>query len=98
MKLLDTIVLVSAIKPTNKHHKKGMMSLKELRASMHVPTSTMIEFDLVMRNNGYTESEILDTLNAFASFIEERLAEPTISVHAIASGMRTKGLRKCMPP
>jgi hypothetical protein len=94
------MVLVSAMNPTNKHHKTGMMYLKELRTSesIRVPTSTLIEFDLVMRNNGYTESEILDTLNAFASFIEERLAEPTISVHAIASGMRTKGLRKCMPP
>jgi len=94
LKLLDTMVLISAMNPTNKHHKTGMMYLKELRASesIRVPTSTMIEFDLVMRNNGYTESEIIDTWNALASFIEQKLTATTISAHAIASGMRAKGL------
>ena len=94
MKLLDTMVLVSAMNPTNKHHKTGMMYLKELRTSesIRVPTSTMIEFDLVMRNQGYTESEISATWNALAAFIEQRLAATTISAHVTASEMRAKGL------
>ncbi len=94
MRLLDTMVLVSAMNPGNKHHKTGMTYLKRLRTSETtlVPTSTLIEFDLVMRNNGYTESEIADTWAALASFIEEKFVATTISAHMAAAGMRTKGL------
>lgn len=94
MKLLDTMVLVSAMNPINKHHKTGMTYLKELRTSdsIRVPTSTIVEFDLVMRNNGYTEREISDTWNALTSFIEQKLTATTISAHAAASGLRANGL------
>ena len=71
-----------------------MTYLKELRTSetTFVPTSTLIEFDLVMQNNGYTESEIADTWAALASFIEEKFVATTITAHMAAAGMRMKGL------
>lgn len=94
MRLLDTMVLVSAMNPSNKHHKTGMTYLKGLRTSeaTFVPTSTLIEFDLVMHNNGYTESEIADTWTALTSFIEQKFVATTISAHMAAAAMRVKGL------
>jgi hypothetical protein len=45
----------------------------------------MIEFDLMMRKNGYTESEIFDTWSTLASFMDQKLTATTISAQAIAS-------------
>ena len=94
MKLLDTMVLVSAMNPGSKYHKTGMTYLRGLRTSeaTHVPTSTLIEFDLVMRNNGYTESEIADTWTALAPFVERKFVATIPSAHLAATGMRVKGL------
>lgn len=94
MKLLDTMVLVSAMNPGSKYHKTGMTYLRGLRAyeATHIPTSTLIEFDLVMRNNGYTESEIADTWTALAPFVERKFVATTPSAHLAATGMRVKGL------
>ena len=94
MKLLDTMVLVSAMNPINKYHKTGMTYLRALRTSdaTRVPTSTLIEFDLVMRNNKYTEGEIADTWAALASLIERNFVATTLSSHLMAAGMRVKGL------
>lgn len=94
MKLLDTMVLVTAMNPSSKYHKTGMTYLGALRASeaTRVPTSTLIEFDLVMRNNKYTEAETADTWTALAPFVEGKFVATTPSAHLIAAGMRVKGL------
>ncbi len=94
MRLLDTMVFVSAMNPGNKHHKTGMTYLKRLQTSeaTRVPTSTLIEFDLVMRNNGYSESDVADTWAALAPLVAGNLVATTLSAHMQAAGMRGKGL------
>ena len=88
------MVLVSAMNPANKYHKAGMKCLKRLRTaeSTCVPTSTLIEFDLVMRNNGYTENEIADTWAAIMPLVERNYLATGLSAHLSAAGMRLKGL------
>ena len=94
MKLLDTIVLVSAMNPANKYHKTGMSYLTTLQSAEEtcVPTSTLTEFDLVMRNSEYTESEIAETWAALTPLLGHRVAPTTPSAHLTAAGMRVKGL------
>jgi hypothetical protein len=50
-----------------------MMYLEESKNSerAYVPTSTLIEFDLVMRNHGYTEDEISDTWRALSPLVQK---------------------------
>ncbi len=94
MKLLDTMVLVGALNPGSKYHKTGMKYLRGVRTaeSSLVPTSTLIEFDLVMRNKSYTENEIADTWAAIAPFVERNHVATSLSAHLSAAGMRVKGL------
>lgn len=94
MKLLDTMVLVGAMNPTDRYHKTAMMYLKETKNSerAHLPTSTLIEFDLVMRNNGYTEDEISDTWRALSPLVQENCVATTLSAHSVAPSFRAKGL------
>jgi predicted nucleic-acid-binding protein len=79
VRLLDTIVLVSAMNPANKYHKTEMSYLTRLQSTQktYVPTSTLTEFDLVMRNNEYTESEIAETWTALAPLLGRRVAPTT---------------------
>lgn len=94
MKLLDTMVLVSAMNPADKYHKAGMAYLTRLQSAhqSYVPTSTLTEFDLVMRNNEYTEGEIAETWTAIAPLIGNRVMATTPSAHVTATEMRLKGL------
>jgi predicted nucleic acid-binding protein len=94
LKLLDTIVLVGAMNPTDRHHRTAMMYLKELRTSepTRVPTSTLIEFDLVMRNRGYTEEEISDTWRALSPLVGDSYVAMTPSSHLTATSFRAKGV------
>lgn len=94
MKLLDTIILVSAMNPANRYHRTGMSYLRMLQSTeeTYVPTSTLTEFDLVMRNSEYTESEIAETWTALAPFLGHKVAPATPSAHLIAAEMRIKGL------
>lgn len=94
MKLLDTIVLVAAMNPANKYHKTGMAYLRALQSAEEtfVPTSTLTEFDLVMRNRGYTEGEIAETWTAVAPLITNSVAPTTPSAHLTATEIRLKGL------
>jgi predicted nucleic acid-binding protein len=80
--------------PADRYHKTAMMYLGETKKSerAHVPTSTLIEFDLVMRNNGYTENEISDTWQALSSLVQENYVATTLSAHLIAASLRAKGL------
>lgn len=94
MKLLDTMVLVSAMNPDDRHHKTGMAHLRALQApeGSYVPTSILTEFDLVLRNRGYDESEVKETWTALAPLIGKNVAPVTPSVHLTAADMRSKGL------
>ena len=94
MKLLDTMVLVSAMNPANKHHKIGMSYLATLQSTedTYVPTSSLIEFDLVMRNREYTEGEIAETWTALTPFLGEKVVPTTSSAHLATTEMRIKGL------
>lgn len=94
MKLFDTMVLVSAMNPANKYHKTGMSYLTTLQSTegAYVPTSTLTEFDLVMRNSEYTEGEIAETWTALAPLLGDRVAPTTPSAHLAATEMRVKGL------
>lgn len=94
MKLLDTMVLVSAMNPANKYHKTGMSYLTTLQSAeeTYVATSTLTEFDLVMRNSRYTESEIVETWAALAAMLGRRIAPTTPTSHMAAAELRSKGL------
>ena len=94
MKLLDTMVFVSAMNPSNKLHKTGMAYLNELKTSelTRVPTSSLVEFDLVMRNNDYTEDEISNTWGAVMPLVEGSYVSTTPSAHLVAASLRMKSL------
>jgi predicted nucleic acid-binding protein len=94
VKLLDTMVLVSAMNRANKYHNTGMSYLATLQSTenTYVPTSTLTEFDLVMRNREYTESEIAETWAALTPFLGEKVAPITPSAHLAATDLRVKGL------
>ena len=57
------MVFVGALNPDERHHKTAVAHLKSLRSDqdVYVPTSTLTELDIAMRNNGYTRSEIYET-------------------------------------
>ena len=94
MKLLDTLVLVSAMNPDDRHHKAGMGHLRDLQSveGVYVPSATLIEFDLVLRNNRYTEAEIAETWTALSPFIEKKFLGAGPSVHLLAVKLRSEGL------
>jgi len=94
VKLLDTIVLVSAMNPADKYHRTGIYYLTTLQSAdeTYVPTSTLTEFDLVMRNSAYTESEIAETWTALTPLLGKRVVPTTPSAHLTAAEMRVKGL------
>jgi predicted nucleic acid-binding protein len=94
VRLLDTIVLVSAMNPADKYHRTGIYYLTTLQSAeeTYVPTSTLTEFDLVMRNSAYTESEIAETWTALIPLLGKRVVPTTPSAHLTAAEMRVKGL------
>jgi predicted nucleic acid-binding protein len=94
VKLLDTIILVSAMNPADKYHKTGMNYLVTLQSAeeTYVPTSTLTEFDLVMRNSDYTESEIAETWTALVPLLGRKIAATTPSAHLTAAKVRAEGL------
>jgi len=88
------MVLVAAMNPIDKYHKAGMTYLKNLGKSKpcNIPTSTLTEFDLVMRNKAYTEDEIADTWRALSPLVEENYLPTTLSAHLSAASFRARGL------
>ena len=94
MRLLDTIVIVSALNPDDRYHKDALSHLRSLKADQDVyaPTSTLTEFDLVLRNRGYTESEIEGTWKALVPLIGRKTMATTPSAHLIATNLRADGL------
>jgi predicted nucleic acid-binding protein len=59
MKLLDTVVLIGAIREEDKHYEKARMHLDALRTEkdVYVPSSILLEFDLELKAHGYTPKE-----------------------------------------
>jgi len=94
MKLLDTMVLVGAVNPIDRYHKTAMTYLRDLGKPepTRIPTSTLTEFDLVMRNKEYTEDEIADTWRALSPLVQESYVATTVSAHLTAASLRAKGL------
>ena len=95
MKLLDTVVFVSALNPDDRHHKTAIAHLKSLRTEQEVfvPTSTLTEFDIALRNNGYTRSEIFETWQALAPMIGRKLTPTTPTAHQMAAMLRLGGMQ-----
>jgi predicted nucleic acid-binding protein len=86
--------LVSAVNPDDKYHNAGMAHLSSLRSpeEVCVPTSTLTEFDLVLRNRGYDETEVRETWAALAPLIGDKITAVTPSAHLNAAEMRSRGL------
>jgi predicted nucleic acid-binding protein len=59
MKILDTVVLIGAIREEDRHHEKAKMHLDSLseEKDVYVPSSVLLEFDLEMKAHGYTLEE-----------------------------------------
>ncbi len=94
MRLLDTIVLVGAMNPDDKYHKTAVRHLRAVQPAgkVHVPTSSLTEFDLVMRSRDYTETEIRETWTALAPLIDRKVVSTSLSAHLVAAEMRSQGL------
>jgi len=94
MRLLDTVVFVSALNPAESHHKAAVAHLKSLRSvpDVYVPTSTLTELDIVLRNNEYSRNEIYETRQALAPFIGRKLMATTPTAHQMAAMLRLGGM------
>ncbi len=59
MKILDTVVLIDAIREEDRHHEKAKRHLDLLNEEkdVYVPSSVLLEFDLEMKAHGYTLEE-----------------------------------------
>lgn len=70
MKLLDTVVLIGAIRDSDRHHKKALEHLKSLnQQEVFVPSSALLEMDLELKAHGYTAEERITTLEDLAAVI-----------------------------
>jgi len=94
MKLLDTVVFVSALNPDERQHRTAVSHLRSLRSGqdVNVSTSTLTELDIVLRNNGYTRNEIFETWQALAPLIEGKLVATTPTAHQMAAMLRLGGM------
>jgi len=59
MKILDTVVLIGAIREEDKHHEKAKKHLDSFskEKDVYLPSSVLLEFDLEMKAHGYTPEE-----------------------------------------
>jgi predicted nucleic acid-binding protein len=94
MKLLDTMVFVSALDPVDRQHATAMSHMKSLRAGQdtYVPTSTLTELDFVLRINGYSRNEMFETWEALAPFVGGKLTATTPTAHQEAAMLRLGGM------
>lgn len=70
MKLLDTVVLVGALREDDKHHKKCMEHLSSLQnEDAYIPSTSLLEFDLAMKIRGFTDEERKITWEDMAALI-----------------------------
>jgi len=54
MPILDTVVLFAAADSNDRFHEGGRRYLRELSKGMFMGTFAVIEFDLILRSNGYS--------------------------------------------
>lgn len=59
MKLLDTVVLIGAIREGDKQYEKARAHLDALSTEkdVYIPSSVLLEFDLELKVHGYTPEE-----------------------------------------
>lgn len=59
MKLLDTVMLIGAIREGDNHYEKARTHLDALsnEKDIYIPSSILLEFDLELRVHGYTPEE-----------------------------------------
>jgi len=70
LKLLDTVVLIGAIRENDRHHKKAFEHLKSLeRQDVYLPSTALLEFDLELKAHGYTIEERIATFEDLAALI-----------------------------
>jgi len=95
MKLLDTVVFVNALNPDERHRRTAAAHLKSLRSvqDVYVPTSTLTELDITLRNNGYTRNEIFETWQALAPLVGGKLIATTPTAHQTAAMLRLGGMQ-----
>jgi predicted nucleic acid-binding protein len=92
---LDTAVLVAALRTDDPRHHKATRYLEALRedATLAVPASTLLEFDLLAKARGYSEEERHTTWLELAPKIPgERVIPPTGPVFARAAELQRQGL------
>ena len=80
MKLLDTVVLVEALNADDKHHRKASTHLHSLieNPTVMVPSTTLIEFDLLMKARDYSQEERRQTwLELSPRLPKAKIAIPT---------------------
>lgn len=72
MRLIDTVVLVGALNPADRHHEAAERHLSSLepRKDTMIPASSLIEFDLIMKAREYTPKEMSDTWSALTGLVE----------------------------
>lgn len=92
MKLLDTVVIVGALNPDEKRHKKASAHLNDLTedATVVIPGSTMIEFDLLMKIRNYADEERTTTWLEISPKIPSR----KILSHTTVDLMKASELQK----
>ena len=73
LKLIDTLVLIGAIREEDAHHEKATKHLDSLSEDreVYIPSSTLLEFDLELKAHGYTPSERRTTLEDLAGKIPQ---------------------------
>ena len=70
MRLLDTVVLIGALRENDKHYKKAVEHLKSLdREETFVPSSSLLELDLELKAHEYTLEERITTLQDLTAAI-----------------------------
>ncbi len=85
MRLLDTVVLIGAIRKEDLHHEKAKEHLNSLSTEdVFIPASTIIEFDLELKAHGYTPEERETTLEEVAAKIPPNKTLPTTATSLIA--------------
>ncbi len=95
MRLIDTVVLIGAINPTDRLHKAAREHLKRLVGSedTYLPAAILIEFDLELKSHGYTETERSVTFEDLAPILPtNRLLPHSAVTMASAAELQREGM------
>lgn len=95
MRLLDTVVFVGALNPLDQHHRAATRHLASLISDpdVFVPTSTLLELDLLFKARGYTTEERYQTwLELTPKIPAEKTTVQTATSFAVASELESEGM------